>query len=99
MADFTLSRLADEDLVNIYVYGYQEYGQPQAERYVRDLYSRFELLAAFPGMGIPVRLEDGPCLKFPSGRHVIYYRRTGQGIRIGRILGALQDPARHDFDI
>jgi len=98
MAEFFISKLADEDLVNIYAYGYQEYGPSQAERYVRDIYDRFSLLAEFPGMGVAVNLGGEPCLKFPTGRHVIYYRRMDYGILIGRILGAAQDTTRHEFE-
>jgi toxin ParE1/3/4 len=99
MAKFTLSRMADEDLVNIYSYGFQKHGREQAEIYTRDLYSRFDLLARFPGMGIAAKVGNIQCLKFPTGHHVIYYIRLEDGILIGRILGNPMDPAKHEFDL
>jgi toxin ParE1/3/4 len=97
MAEYVLSALADEDLVNIYTYSYQLFGRAQAETYTRDIYGRFALLANFPGMGLPVKLGKTTCLKFPTGSHAVYYRRTNEGIFIGRILAVSQDPTRHEF--
>ena len=74
------------------------FGEQQAERYTRDLHARFQLLAEFPGIGLPAKLGDTVCLKFPTGSHVIYYRRTERGVLIGRILHAAQDPTRHAMD-
>lgn len=97
MAEYVLSAQADEDLISIYAYSYQLFGHAQAETYTRDLYGRFELLANFPSMGQPVKLGRATCLKFPTGSHVVYYRRTENGIFVGRILAAAQDPTRHEF--
>ena len=98
MAELILSRLADQDLGDIYIYSFQQFGQQQAERYTRDIHSRFELLADFPGMGLPARIGESSCLKFPTGSHVIYYKRTERGIFIARILHAMQDPNRQIFE-
>lgn len=71
MAEYVISARADEDLVSIYGYSYRLFGREQAETYTRDLYGRFQLLANFPGMGLPVRLGQTTCLKFPTGSHVV----------------------------
>lgn len=97
MADFHLTTRADLDLEDIYIYTVLQFGEAQAERYTRDLYGRLDLLSDFPGIGRPAKLADETCLKFPSGSHVIYYRRMGADILIGRILHASQEPSLHRF--
>jgi len=97
MAEFSISRLAAADLEDIYIYSALQFGEAQAERYTRELYARFEMLAEFPGMGLPTALAGAPCLKFPVGSHVIFYRRSTGGVFIGRILHGAQDPTRHSF--
>ena len=97
MAEVTLSDAARADLISIYKYTFTVFGEAQAERYTRDLHSRFALLAEFPGMGTIARLGPVECLKFPSGSHVIYFRRTETGILVGRILHGAQEPSRQRF--
>ncbi len=91
MADFIVSKCAADDLADIYAYTFNMFGERQAERYTRDLYSRFQLLAEFPGLGLPVPIEHAACLKFPTGSHVIYYRQAGSGVVIARVLHGAQD--------
>ena len=98
MAELILSRLADQDLGDIYIYSFQQFGAQQAECYTRDIHNRFDLLADFPRMGLPARVGEISCLKFPTGSHVIYYKRTERGIFIARILHATQDPDRQIFE-
>jgi toxin ParE1/3/4 len=45
---FRLSRKAEDDIRNIYVFGAQTFGVDQAERYFAGLFETFELLAQFP---------------------------------------------------
>ena len=97
MAKVEISAAARADLKNIYKYTCIVFGEAQAERYTRDLHSRFALLADFPGTGLHTRFGPVDCLKFPSGSHVIYYRRTPTGVFIGRILHGAQDPTRQSF--
>ena len=99
MAEVAISATARADLKNIYKYTFSVFGEAQAERYTRDLHSRFKLLADFPGIGLHTRLSVIECLKFPSGSHVIYYRRTENGIIVGRILHGAQDPTRQRFGL
>ncbi|WP_416066836.1 hypothetical protein ACK9YZ_04305 [Rhizobium sp. ZK1] len=37
---------ADRDIIEIYVLGAEQFGVPQSERYVSELFGTFELLAA-----------------------------------------------------
>ena len=97
MAEVIISAAARADLKSIYKYTFNIFGEAQAERYTRDLHARFDLIADFPGTGTPTRLNHVECLKFPSGSHVIYFRRITNGILVGRILHGAQDPTRQAF--
>ena len=99
MAEVTLSAAASADLKSIYTYTFVVFGEAQAERYTRDLHARFGLLADFPGIGTHARIGSLECLKFPSGSHVIYFRRSVNGIFVGRILHGAQDPSRQRFGV
>lgn len=98
VSDVTVSDAAAQDLIEIYVYTQRTFGDAQAERYTRDLYSRFQLLADFPGIGLPALIGTTACFCFPTGSHVIYYRRHDTGILIGRILHGAMNADDHAFD-
>ena len=83
-ARVTLSTSARADLKSIYRYTFNVFGEAQADCYTRDIHARFSVLADFPGMGLPARLGAVECLEFPIGSHVDYYRRTRDGVQIGR---------------
>ncbi len=98
MTGYTLSRRAEQDLIDIYIYTYHKFGERQAERYTRDLHARFALLAEFPRIGSPAKVGNISCFKFPSGSHTIYYQCKDGDIVIGRVLHAAQDPSLAPFE-
>ena len=57
MAEVTLSGSARADLKSIYKYTFTVFGEAQAERYTRDLHSRFALLLIFRGWA-PLHASD-----------------------------------------
>jgi plasmid stabilization system protein ParE len=50
MAEYRLTKRADKDLLAIYLYTVERFGQDQAERYTHDIKECFELLASNPHM-------------------------------------------------
>ena len=67
------TRQADEDLLDIYLYGYLNFGQSQAEKYLSDLESTFELLAETP-FACRERTEFIPPVRIHHhGRQLIIY--------------------------
>jgi toxin ParE1/3/4 len=69
-----LSRQADGDLVTVYVNGVLGFGAERAEDYQTALWSKFDLIAANPGLG---RRRDGRkrSARVHSHRaHIIVYR-------------------------
>jgi toxin ParE1/3/4 len=82
-----ISQRAERDLKDIYVYTRQQFGQSQAEKYLRELDAVFGLLSEYPDMG---RLYDGRTHQFVHGKHIILYRSSSNGIIIGRIFHGAQ---------
>ena len=71
MNGFLLSRDADIDLQDIFIYTDEFWGERQAKHYVAGLYEIFGQLGSNPGMGrLRHELGEGIC-SFPHGSHVI----------------------------
>lgn len=54
-AKYRLSARADQDLTEIYVYTFEEFGEQQADRYLLRLHDCMERAAREPGVGKAVR--------------------------------------------
>lgn len=62
--------LADEDLIDIYLYGSQNFGPAKAEQYFAYLLRTFSFLADNPLAGRE-RLEFNPTMRIhPHGKHL-----------------------------
>ena len=51
MAEYELSKKADEDLNDIYLFSHRRFGEAMADAYLLALERRFSILAAQPGLG------------------------------------------------
>ncbi len=97
MASFRLTRDAERDVIDIYLYSVEQFGAPRADQYLAEMQERFAQLATHPHTG-----EDVSAI-YPNARralyisHVLYYREDQDGILILRILHKRMDPARHLF--
>ena len=90
---YSLSADAKNDLRNIYRFGYERFGETQADSYVDELLMHLITLGLHPFMSPVV----GELYKQPRRSvfrsHAIYYDYVPAGpIEVRRILGA-QDPA------
>ena len=94
MAGYTLTPGARRDLDSITAHSVQEWGREQAARYVRDLRSAIEMVAANPLRGRNRDELRKGCFSVPRGSHVIFYRRTSDGIDVVRILHQRMEPGR-----
>ena len=74
-----LSRAAEEDLIEIWLYGSEHHGPAQADRYQDSLESTFALLAQFPELARERSELTPPVRVHPFGSHLIFYlvRPTG----------------------
>lgn len=85
MATYKLSPVAKNDLVDIYIRGFKEWGEEQADSFQHHLIAVFQLLADNQEMGKSVTIRVG--LKHHNTRpYVIFYRKFSYGVRIARVL-------------
>lgn len=92
---FVLSPRAETDLDEIWDYTADRWGLDQAETYTRALWHRIEAVAAKPAMGQDCSDIRAGYWKIPYGSHVLFYRLTGDGVDIVRILHERMDFERH----
>lgn len=80
MSGFRIQAAAIHRLDEIYAYTRDTWGEAQAERYIRGLFARFEMIAArsFPWRPIPAAFGvDGYVCRYE--KHLIYWKVLGDG--------------------
>ncbi len=76
---YLLSRKAEDDIISIYLYGLEKFGQRQADIYHDGLSRTFELLAQNP-LAAAERTEIIPPVRiYPFGAHIVVYRLQDDG--------------------
>jgi toxin ParE1/3/4 len=98
MATARFSRSAKADLLNIGAYTLETWGAAQAERYLDSLEQCTRLLAGNPALGRSCEWIRPGLHRFEKGRHVIFYRRDGDGILVSRILHQRMLPEDQPFE-
>ena len=79
----------------VWLYSLQEWGAEQADHYIDDLTAAFEFLLESPKAGTQCESIRTGYRKYPVIRHVVYYRETGYGIEIIRVLHDRMLVSRH----
>jgi len=92
-AGYRLSKSAENDLLEIWDYTVQTWGEAQAEKYLKRLEGRFFDLAAEPQKGRPRKDIASDYLSYHEARHLIFYRSHDEGIAVARILHERMDLA------
>jgi toxin ParE1/3/4 len=92
MGVLAYSSRAEDDYLEIAIYGAEQFGIVQADRYIDQLEQACERIADFPGLG---RRTDSDVFRFEEGSHVIFYRREANRVTVSRILHKSCDPIRH----
>jgi toxin ParE1/3/4 len=88
---YVLSKSAEEDLIQIYIAGAQDFGLEQAQRYHQKLQQAFEFLAENPFAG-PRRPELKPAIRIhPIGVHIVLYTVRDNDIYILRMRHGRED--------
>ena len=98
MARYRLSRSADQDLFDIYIYGVQTFGVNQAEAYVAGIQARFQNIADAPRLYPTVDSIRLGYRRSVYGVHAIYYREDATGVLIVRILRGQNLPTAFQTD-
>jgi toxin ParE1/3/4 len=95
MAKVELSPPADEDMRGIWRYSVATWSERQAQKYADHLFDAMEALAADSRLGRPADNISAGLRRENCTSHVIFYRRTDDGILVVRVLHQSQDHAAH----
>ncbi len=95
MAEYRLAPKAREDMEAVWLYSLKQWGTQQTERYIDDLTGAFRFLAESPKTGTAYENIRTGYRKYPVIRHVIYYRETGYGVEVMRVLHERMLARRH----
>lgn len=91
---YDLSRKAKADLRGIWAYTEDRWGEQQADTYYRDIFKTIELLVSGELKGRKADVRAG-YLKYPVGRHLLYFTKIEGRINIVRVLHQRMDVERH----
>lgn len=95
MADYRLTRKAEEDLRDCFRYGVENFGLENAAMYLTGLHHKFSKLADKPLIGRNASHIPTLTRKFTQGQHIVFYRVDGTSILIARVLPKEMDFKRH----
>ncbi len=95
MANYQLTIKAQIDIEEIYEYSILNFGIKTARKYLLGLHEKFETLANNQSWGNDYDFISSNLFRFEYRSHSIYYQTLGNDILIIRVLGNMQDPARH----
>lgn len=95
MADYRLSREADNDISAVAEYTLEAWGEAQAERYVLGLHKTLKRLAAKPEVGTASDDLRPGYRRRRYRSHMIFYKITRSDICVVRVLHGQMDFLRH----
>lgn len=95
MADYELSKKANEDLNEIYLFSHRRFGEAKADGYLLALQERFSLLAANPLSGRPIDHIRKGYFRYQHASRAILHRLSANGIIVIRVLHQRMDIRRH----
>ena len=82
MSSYALTKRAEADLFDIFLFGYEQFGSAQAETYAAELEHVFQLLADNPRMGREAEAIAPDVRRHEHGSHVILYEISPDGVVI-----------------
>ncbi|NVJ93210.1 MAG: type II toxin-antitoxin system RelE/ParE family toxin [Methylocystaceae bacterium] len=91
MREYRLSELADQDLHDIYVYTYRQFGEKQADLYLSELETCFLRLVGHPNLGRDIGYIRDGYLRFEHQHHSVFYQIESDGVYIVRVLHSTRD--------
>lgn len=87
--------LAEQDLLDIWLYTYNNWDAVQADKYLDRLDNAFSLIAENPAIGNECNYIRQGYRKYQIERHVIFYTADNSKASIIRVIGAAMDYQRH----
>jgi toxin ParE1/3/4 len=86
---------AESDLVGIWQYSFEQWGELQADKYLDELDSGIRKLADNPESGLKRDHVRAGYRALIVGSHAVYYTVTPDTVHIIRVLHGRMDPDRH----
>lgn len=86
--NYRLSTQAENEILDIFLYGIEQFGLSQARLYKDGLESCFQLIGNNPRMGRPAASVGEGIRRHEHGSHVIFYEIDGSGVLILTIVHA-----------
>ncbi len=86
MTHYELSERANNDLYEIFLYGYEQFGVNRAEAYAERLHHIFQLLAENPRMGRAAPSIAAGVRRHEHGEHIVLYEESSVGVTILRVV-------------
>lgn len=83
--------LAEKDLIDIWLYTFENWGETQADKYHNDLTEAFSTVALNPAIGTSCEDIRKGYRKYRINRHFIFYRVIDDTVHIIRVLGEEMD--------
>ncbi|MGO9126330.1 MAG: type II toxin-antitoxin system RelE/ParE family toxin [Terriglobales bacterium] len=88
---YRVTRQAEQDLDEVYVYWARRASPEVADRLIDRIADRFWLLGEHPDAGRPSEDIAAGVKSFPAGKYLIYYRATRRGTDILHIFHGARD--------
>lgn len=86
MLELVIRPRAQADLKGIWRYGFEQWGEAQANRYLRDLERGIKGLLDFPELGVPYGLVREGYRALHVSRYLVYYRNQKGRLEVVRVL-------------
>ncbi len=86
MGEYRLTRGADDDLLEVFIYGLSRFGLRQAEEYRDGMIRCFMLLADNPRLGREADVFAPGARRHEHARHVVFYDEQPDGVLITGIV-------------
>ena len=96
--NFQVRQAADNDLLDIFIYGCEQFGVGTAEAYIYRLEAGIQQLTEHPKSGRSIEQIMAGVRALPVVSHVIYYQVTDTTIDIIRVLHKSMLPEKHLTD-
>ncbi len=78
---------AEQDLIDIWLYTFAEWGEIQADKYIDEIEAGLELIKENPEIGVNCEFIRKGYKRFIIGHHLIFYNRSHQNsLDIIRVL-------------
>lgn len=95
MVPYRLSNEAEQDLLDIYLYSHETFGEEQADKYLSGLENAFQMISCSPRIGRE-RTDIDPLVRcIEHGKPVIFYDLYEEHVLIVRVLHGRMDVKRH----